>query len=176
MTLRTTAIPIFTPHARLLTYVQTPEKTTPKGQRGRSRAKLYEIELSSHLQAHTFPQQRNSASSMRQRHYSISRTSPPMLSHLSNRVWEASMRSSNTTKYVSIESSTISLIYPSQGCKDVEEGLGDLILWLTKLKGSVMTTRTDDNREEAERREQLTRFLLHPHPLDDSSQSPALDP
>ena len=86
------------------------------------------------------------------------------------------MRSSNTTKCVSIQLFTISLIYPSQGCKDVEEGLGDLILWLAKLKGTVMTTSADNNPEEAERREQLTRFLSYLHPLDVSSQSPALDP
>ena len=52
---------------------------------------------------------------------------------------------------------TISLTYPSQGCKDVEDKLGELVLWLTKLNESVTTTNADDNPEEAERREQLIR-------------------
>lgn len=46
-----------------------------------------------------------------------------------------------------------------QESKDVEEKLGDLIPWLNKLKGSVTTARPDDSREEAERHEQLTRFV-----------------
>ena len=68
------------------------------------------------------------------------------------------MHSSNTTKYVSVESPTISLTCPSQGYKDVEAKLEDLVLWLTRLKNTVTTTSVGDNREEAERREQLTRF------------------
>ena len=82
------------------------------------------------------------------------------------------MRSSNTTKCVYIESSTIPLIYPSQGCKEVEEGLGDLVLWLTKLKNSVTIASADGNREEAERREQLTRFVSHPRYLQTQANYP----
>jgi hypothetical protein len=46
----------------------------------------------------------------------------------------------------------------TQGCKGVEEKLGDLVTWLTKLKDSITTTTTDDDCEEAERHEQLARF------------------
>ena len=99
-----------------------------------------------------------------------------MLSRLSNHVWEVSTPWSNTTKCVPIESLTISLTHPSQGCKDVEEKLGDLIIWLTKLKDGVLRTSADDNHDEAERREQLTRFLSYPLRLADSSQSYFLDP
>ena len=54
----------------------------------------------------------------------------------------------------------ISLIHPSQESQDVEDRLGDLVLWLTKLKDGVVTTSVDGNREEAERREQLTMFAI----------------
>ena len=53
------------------------------------------------------------------------------------------------------------LIHSSQESKDVEEKLGDLIPWLTKLKDNVMAPSAEDNREEMERLEQLTRFPLH---------------
>jgi hypothetical protein len=66
-------------------------------------------------------------------------------------------------KCISIGFRMISLKYPSQGCKVVEETLRDLVTWLTKLKDSILTTTADDDREEAERREQLTRFLSHPY-------------
>ena len=45
-----------------------------------------------------------------------------------------------------------------QGCKDVEDNLRDLVLWLTKLKDNLATTSSDNNHEEAKRRNQLTRF------------------
>ena len=64
---------------------------------------------------------------------------------------------------------TISLIHSSQESKDVEDKLGELVLWLTKLKDSVGTASSDDNPEETERREQLTRFLSHPHHRANSS-------
>ena len=51
----------------------------------------------------------------------------------------------------------------------MEEKLGELVLWLTKLKDSVGTASSDDNPEEAERREQLTRFLSHPRHRANSS-------
>ena len=38
----------------------------------------------------------------------------------------------------------------------------DLIPWLTKLKDNMTTPSTDNNPEEAERREQLTRFASRP--------------
>ena len=85
------------------------------------------------------------------------------------------MRSSNTTKLVSVRSRTIPLTYPSQGCKDVEDKLGDLVVWVTKLNNSVTTISADGNREEVERRKQLARFQFHPHRLVDWSQSFALD-
>jgi hypothetical protein len=75
---------------------------------------------------------------------------------------------------VTFESPTIPLTRPSQGCKDVEEKLGDLVLWLTKLKDDVMTTSAGDNREEAGRRKHLTRFLLLPHRLAHLNQPPVL--
>ena len=38
----------------------------------------------------------------------------------------------------------------SQGCKDVEDKLGDPVLWLTKSRNSVAIISTEGNREEAE--------------------------
>ena len=64
---------------------------------------------------------------------------------------------------------TISLIHSSQESKDVEDKLGELALWLTKLKDNVGTVSSDDNLEEAERREQLLKFLSHPHHRANSS-------
>lgn len=82
------------------------------------------------------------------------------------------MRLSNIMKCVSIEPPTNSLTYPSQGCKDIEDQLGDLVIWLIKLKDSMATTRADENREEAERRERLTRFLSYSyHPTDSNQMS-----
>ena len=49
----------------------------------------------------------------------------------------------------------------SQESKDVEDRLESLIPWLTKLKDSVTKSGADCTHEEAERREQLTRFVLH---------------
>ena len=63
------------------------------------------------------------------------------------------------------DQAAISLIYSSQESKDVEDKLGDLVLWLTKLKDGVLTTSADNNREETERRAQLTRFPPHPSHL-----------
>ena len=79
------------------------------------------------------------------------------------------MPSSNTMKCVSIQSRTILLTDLSQGCKDVQENLGDLVLWLTKLKDGMAITSSDENPQEVERREQLTRFLSHPYRLVDSN-------
>ena len=64
----------------------------------------------------------------------------------------------------------------TQGCKDVEDNLRDLVLWLTKLKDSLTTTSSDNNREEAERRNQLTRFPSYPYRITDSTQPPVVDP
>ena len=72
-------------------------------------------------------------------------------------------------KCVSAGPDTNPLTRPSQGCKEVEDKLGDLVLWLTKLKNSVTTTSADGNHEEAERRKELARFLSHPCHLVDSS-------
>ena len=79
-------------------------------------------------------------------------------------------------KCVPIERLVLPLTYLSQGCKDVEERLGDLKIWLAKLKDSITSTRADDNREEAERFGQLTKFVSYPHPLTDSSRSSILVP
>ena len=85
-----------------------------------------------------------------------------MLFHLSRRAWGVSMPSSNTTRYwFSSNRATIPLIHSPQECKDVEEKLGDLIPWLIKLKDSLTTPKADNNPEEAERRENLTRFVSH---------------
>ena len=64
---------------------------------------------------------------------------------------------------------TIWLIRSSQECKDVEEKLEDLIPWLTKLKDNVMTPSAGDSNEEAERLEQLTRFISYLYRLINSS-------
>ena len=85
------------------------------------------------------------------------------------------MRSSNTMKYVSVESRAISLISPFQGCKDVEEKLLELVMWLSKLKDSVVTTSADVNGEEAKRRDQLARFLSYPCCLAGTTQFSTLD-
>lgn len=63
----------------------------------------------------------------------------------------------------------ISLIYSSKEFKDVEEQLVNLIPWLNKLRVSVTTSHTGNNREDGERREQLTRFVLCVYHLTDSS-------
>ena len=55
----------------------------------------------------------------------------------------------------------ISLTRPLQESKDVEEKLGALIPWLTKLKESLTATRADDDSEDAEGLRQLTRFASH---------------
>ena len=70
---------------------------------------------------------------------------------------------------------TIPLTHGSQQSKDIEEKLGDLIPWLTKLKDSVATPSADGNLEEAERRKQLTQLVSHLFHLVDSSQ-PSADP
>ena len=57
----------------------------------------------------------------------------------------------------------------TQGCKDVEDNLRDLVLWLTKLRDGMATTSSDENPPEMERREQLTRFLPRHYRLADSS-------
>ena len=80
------------------------------------------------------------------------------------------MRSSNAMKCVSIESCTASLTDPFQGCKDVEDKLGELVLWLIKLKDNVTTTGANGNPQEAKGRDQLTRFVSHPYRFIDSSQ------
>ena len=69
----------------------------------------------------------------------------------------------------------IPLSHSSQESKDVKDKLGDLVLWLTKLKDGVLTTSADENREEAERRAQLTRFALHPsHLLNQTDHLPQI--
>ena len=89
---------------------------------------------------------------------------------LSSRVWEASVHLPNITKSVSIKSRHDLLADNlSQEFKDVEDKLGDLIPWLNKLRESMTAVRTDDNREDTERREQLTRFISHIHRFNDSS-------
>lgn len=54
---------------------------------------------------------------------------------------------------------TISLMQSSsKQIKDVEEKLGDLIPWLTKLEKTVVTPTVKVNPEEAERRKQLNQL------------------
>ena len=62
-----------------------------------------------------------------------------------------------------------------QQSKDVEDKLGDLIPWLTKLKDSAALTSLGGNHEEAERRERLKRYVQHLRRLVDPSQPP-VDP
>jgi hypothetical protein len=62
-----------------------------------------------------------------------------------------------------------------QQSKDVEEKLGDLIPWLTKLKDSATLTSADGNHEETERREQLRRCVQHFRRLFNPCQPP-VDP
>ena len=78
------------------------------------------------------------------------------------------MRLLNTMKCVSGKSRKIPLMCLPQGCKDVEENLGDLVLWLNKLKDRMATTCYDENRQETERHEQLTRLPSHPYRHTDS--------
>ena len=73
-------------------------------------------------------------------------------------------------KCVCINSRAISLISLFQGCKDVEDKLWELVLWLAKLKGSVAKTGAHANGKEAERRDQLARFLSHPFRLADKTE------
>ena len=65
---------------------------------------MYESWLLSQSRSHVFPQRRNSGSSMRRRCFWTSQRSRPTPSRPSNRVWEGSTHSSNTTKSVSIQS------------------------------------------------------------------------
>ena len=76
----------------------------------------------------------------------------------SNRVWAALMRSSNTTRYVRVEShpSTLLTVSPQQ-IQDVKDKLGDLIPWVAKLEDNLLRADTKD-REEMERRSQLEKF------------------
>ena len=60
-------------------------------------------------------------------------------------------------------------------CKDVEDELGDLVPWLTRLKDSVTLIGVDGNHEEAERREQLKRYVQRFRRLVDPNQ-PCIDP
>lgn len=48
-----------------------------------------------------------------------------------------------------------------QQTKDVEDKLESLIPWVAKLKDTVTRGNTDSTQEEAERREQLTRFVSY---------------
>lgn len=123
-----------------------------------------------------FSQQRNNASSMRRRRCWISQMSRPMFSLLSNLVWEGLVSSSNTMRCASVGSHKISLTHPFQGYKDVEDKLGDLATWLSKLKANGMTTSADVNPEEAERREHMKRFPSHSHRLAHSSQPSVVEP
>lgn len=58
----------------------------------------------------------------------------------------------------------ISLTYPSQQSKDVEDKLRDLIPWLTKLENTTATAGLGTSPEETAGREQFTQFasLLYP--------------
>jgi hypothetical protein len=56
-----------------------------------------------------------------------------------------------------------------QQSKDIEDQLESLIPWLEKLKDSMTKSGADSSHEEAERRDQLTRFAAHPHSLVDQS-------
>jgi len=60
-----------------------------------------------------------------------------------------------------------------QESKDVEDKLGSLTPWLTKLRDSVTKGGADCTHEEAERRDRLTRFVLYLRYLADLNQSPA---
>ena len=52
-------------------------------------------------------------------------------------------------------------MYFLQEVQDVKDKLEDLIPWVTKLKGSLAVANPKDDREEAERRTQLTKFASH---------------
>ena len=56
-------------------------------------------------------------------------------------------------------------MHVSQDSKDVEEKLGDLIPWLVKLKENVPVVSADADPEDAERDEQLTRFVSYSYHL-----------
>lgn len=69
------------------------------------------------------------------------------------------MRSSNTTRFASAELRHSLVDTFTQESKDVEDKVGDLIPWLTKLRGSVAAASADGNVEEAQRREKLIRLV-----------------
>ena len=58
-----------------------------------------------------------------------------------------------------------SLTDTPQESKNIEDQLESLLPWLTRLKDSMTKSGADSTREEAERREQLTRFGPYPHYL-----------
>ena len=49
----------------------------------------------------------------------------------------------------------------SQQIQDVKDKLEDLVPWVTKLEDSLMKPGMKDDCEEAERREELKKFVLH---------------
>ena len=65
------------------------------------------------------------------------------------------MHLSNTMMCIASKFSWAPLTGFSQQSKDVEDKLGDLILWLIKLKDGVTTASADGNHEETKRHEQL---------------------
>ena len=84
-----------------------------------------------------------------------------MFSRLSVRVWKASTRSSNNTKFSPVKSPYDPTDMSIQGSEDVQDRFGDLVSWLSKLEASVAAANARGTREESERRRELARFGLH---------------
>ena len=80
----------------------------------------------------------------------------------SSPVWAASTHSSNNTMYTLAKYYlfTSLTIFCSKYAEDVKDKPEDLVPWVAKLGDSLTKPAAEDDREEAERREQLKRFAL----------------
>jgi len=77
----------------------------------------------------------------------------------SSRVWAGSTHSSNTMRHVCTELYPYTLLTdPSQQIQDVKDKLEDLVPWVIKLKDTLTAANAKDDREEAERQDQLAKF------------------
>ena len=147
-----------------LEYAQISEKIAPDGQRGANQTKfVYEAKLNYHriraltdLHSEEAATHRGDKDAFRYRE-GVSRCLPPsQIVSGRHQCTDQTLRSGLPSNRIPISLTSI-----FQECKDVEEKLRDLIPWLTKLKGSMMTTRADENHEDVERREQLTRSVTY---------------
>jgi len=88
----------------------------------------------------------------------MSQRSRPISFLPSNRVWEASTHSSNTTMCAISHFSWARLTDSPQQSKDVSDKLDELIPWLKKLLEGLAKVDANEGQQEVERRTQLARL------------------